>query len=220
MTSKDIIHEKEYWDTFYKTWGIEVPSQFCVQTLTDLGREYVLVEFGSGNGRDSQFMASQGYVVTAMDLSDSAIDNCNQLMTDRNIQHAFFTKGDVSSEDDVRSLLSHARSLCKDLKSPLGVYSRFLLHSLDQNQEDTFITTLDKFMSKGDKVYLEYRCTKDAELPKVFGNHYRRYVDTDRLILLMTDNLGFDIEYSITGQGMAKYKDEDPFVSRIIATKR
>jgi hypothetical protein len=220
VSSKNIIHEKAYWDTFYKNWGIEVPSQFCVQVITDVSSESVLVEFGSGNGRDSQFMASQGYIVTAMDLSESAIETCSQRMDEHNIQHAFFTRGDVSSEQDVAAALVHARAQRKTPEAPLVAYSRFLLHSLDQEQEDAFITALDKNLLAGDKLYLEYRCTKDAELPKVFGNHYRRYVDTDRLTNLMTETLGFAIDYSITGQGMAKYKDEDPFVSRVIATKR
>jgi 2-polyprenyl-3-methyl-5-hydroxy-6-metoxy-1,4-benzoquinol methylase len=101
VTDKNIIHEKAYWDTFYDTWGLDVPSQFCVQAVTDISRGTAIVEFGSGNGRDSQYMASQGYVMTAMDLSESAIALCNEKMAAKNIHHAFFTRGDVSLESDV-----------------------------------------------------------------------------------------------------------------------
>ena len=37
---------------------------------------------------------------------------------------------------------------------------------------------------------------------------------------LKQEELGFDIEYQITGQGMAKYKTEDSFVSRIVAVRK
>jgi tellurite methyltransferase len=220
VSNKNIIHEKAYWDSFYKNWGIEVPSQFCVQMITEVDRETSIVEFGSGNGRDSQFAASQGYIVTAMDLSDSAIESCNERMAARNIKHAFFMKGDVSIDDDICSALEHARSQDKAPGASLVAYSRFLLHSLDQQQEDDFIAALDKNLKSGDRLYLEYRSTKDAEMPKVFGNHYRRYVDSENLLDSMSQELNFVIDYTITGQGMAKYKNEDPFVTRIIATKK
>ena len=73
-------------------------------------------------------------------------------------------------------------------------------------------------MQAGEKVYLEFRSKEDAELDKTFGNHYRRFVDTDKFVKSMTDK-GFKSLYGITGQGMAKYKDEDPFVSRLIFEK-
>ena len=36
----------------------------------------------------------------------------------------------------------------------------------------------------------------------------------------LTNDYDMDIDYRIIGQGMAKYKEEDPFVARIIATKQ
>jgi tellurite methyltransferase len=220
VTNKDIIHEKSYWDEFYKNWGLDVPSQFCVQAVTDIERDVPIVEFGSGNGRDSQFMASQGYLVTAMDLSASAIQSCKDKMASRNIQHAFFMLGDVSVEADVVAALDYARTQGPNSHSTLVVYSRFLLHSLDQQQQQHYIATLGKHLIGGDRVYLEFRCTEDADKPKVFGNHYRRYVDSDALIRQMENEAHFSIDYTITGQGLARYKGEDPVVTRIIASKR
>ena len=71
----------------------------------------------------------------------------------------------------------------------------------------------------GDMLYFEFRSKEDEVLDKVHGKgHYRRYVDTP-VMMESLKTLGFDIGYHITGLGMAKYKNEDPFVSRIIATK-
>ena len=72
----------------------------------------------------------------------------------------------------------------------------------------------------GDKLYFEYRCSMDESLDKVHGkDHYRRYIDTP-LMCEDLDKLNFRVTYENTGRGMAKYKAEDPFVSRIIAMKR
>mmetsp|Transcript_5813 Transcript_5813/g.5654 ORF Transcript_5813/g.5654 Transcript_5813/m.5654 type:complete len:80 (-) Transcript_5813:503-742(-) len=66
---------------------------------------------------------------------------------------------------------------------------------------------------------MEFRCELDEALPKVYGKgHYRRYVKTNDVINLMK-SMGFELEYEMTGQGMAKYKSEDPFVSRVIVVK-
>ena len=78
-------------------------------------------------------------------------------------------------------------------------------------------------MIKGDKLYMEYRCDKDEALPKVYGkDHYRRYVKTSEMVQFLESDgeEAFEMEYETTGQGMAKYKHEDPFVSRIIAVKK
>jgi hypothetical protein len=99
------------------------------------------------------------------------------------------------------------------------VYSRFVLHSLDDEQEQYFLSALARHLLPGDSLYLEFRCSEDAGTEKIFGNHYRRYVDTDKVLRELSGSYGFAIEYSLTGQGMAKYRDEDPVVSRIIAKK-
>jgi hypothetical protein len=67
---------------------------------------------------------------------------------------------------------------------------------------------------------MEFRCSLDAHVEKIYKDHYRRYVDTNQLVIMMEEELEFDVTYMTTGQGMAKYKNEDPFVSRIIAKRR
>lgn len=220
MTEKNIIHEKAYWDSFYDTWGLDVPSQFCVQVLTDIDRTSPVVEFGSGNGRDSHYMASQGCIITAMDLSSAAIEKCRDRAAEKKIKHAFFFQGDVANEADIVSALSHGREQAPPSAQPLVAYSRFLLHALDEDQARSFIAALGDRMIGGERLYLEFRSKEDAATPKVFGNHYRRYVDTVRLVDQLTDESNFDIDYTLTGRGMARYREEDPVVSRVIATHR
>ena len=138
---------------------------------------------------------------------DAAGGACNRLS---------FTICNCADAADVQKIIREARLDGGNI----AVYNRFFLHSLDQAQEQLFLVALQAGLVSGDRLFMEFRCSLDEELPKVHGtDHYRRYVDTSNLLFLL-DRAGFDIEYEISGQGMAKYKSEDPFVSRIIANRR
>ncbi len=219
MSDKDLSLEEDYWNNFYSKWVIDIPSQFCVQMLTEVEPRHTIVEFGSGNGRDSHYVAHQGHMVVAMDLSAEAVAKSRAAMAQRDIAHGLFSVGDVACEEDVAGLVSLGRDQGHADSRSVVVYSRFVLHSLDDEQEQHFLSALSRHLLPGDSLYLEFRCSEDAATEKIFGDHYRRYVDTDNLLRELSGSYGFAIEYSLTGQGMAKYRDEDPFVSRIIARK-
>lgn len=222
---KDVTKEKGYWNTFYSKASIPaVPSQFCVLVSTELSRSTPIVEFGCGNARDSLYFISQGFTVLASDLSKEAIEsNQEKIAADIGEKGTKFSICDCTDETDVDELIKSARATTASGESNIAVYNRFFLHSIDQVQERQFLTSLKKSMIKGDKLYMEYRCDKDEALPKVYGkDHYRRYVKTSEMVQFLESDgeEAFEMEYETTGQGMAKYKHEDPFVSRIIAVKK
>ena len=221
MKFKDKKAEQDYWNDFYSRSFIDVPSQFCVSITTDVPKKKTIVEFGSGAGRDSLYLASIGYVAVAMDLSVEAVEKCNNAMQKQGVEHAVFLCGDMSSSDDVKEVIDTARNYAHNDESKLVVYSRFVMHALDDQQEDLFLTALTENMNQSEYLYLEFRSTEDVETKKYFGNdnHFRRYIDSDKFVSNLKTKYGFDVIYSITGQGMARYKNEDPFVSRIIAVK-
>ena len=72
---------------------------------------------------------------------------------------------------------------------------------------------LSNLMQRGDRIFFEFRSKEDQETKKVYGNHYRRYVDTELFIKQLIDVVGVEIRYSITGRGMAMFKVEGPSVS-------
>ena len=221
MKFKDKKAEQDYWNDFYSKNFIDVPSQFCVSITSDLPKKKTIVEFGSGAGRDSLYLASIGYVAVAMDLSVEAVEKCNNAMQKQGVEHAVFLCGDMSSSDDVKEVIDTARNYAHNDESKLVVYSRFVMHALDDQQEYLFLTALTENMNQSEYLYLEFRSTEDMETEKYFGNdnHFRRYIDSDKFVSNLKTKYGFDVIYSITGQGMARYKNEDPFVSRIIAVK-
>lgn len=213
MSTKNTNKESSYWDHFYDNFMFDIPSQFCTLTATEVEIDTPIVEFGCGNGRDSIFFARHGYNITAMDLSSEAIKhNTEKTSTIDNIQ---FLQGNVAEHQDIETTI---KAVKRNNKS-LVVYSRFFLHTLDQKQEQNFMTSLSQVLLSGDKIYFEFRSKEDEDKDKVYGEHYRRFIDSSEFIRKLEDSHNFVIEYNITGQGMAKYKSEDPFITRIIAVK-
>lgn len=213
QTHKDVRKEKKYWDEFYSSVSnVPVsPSQFCVFVAAEVDEGTPIVEFGCGNGRDSFFFSMQGFPVFASDVSKRAI-GIDQGKTGNGV---LFFECDCTDDAGVANLFQKARQI----NSTIAVYNRFFLHTIDEKQECLFLGALQNNMIIGDMLYMEFRCNLDETLPKTYGkDHYRRYVKTDNLLISLL-NLGFEIKYKVTGQGMATYRDEDPFVSRIVAMK-
>ncbi|MDG1207149.1 MAG: class I SAM-dependent methyltransferase [Pseudomonadales bacterium] len=217
MTETSSELNRQYWDAFYRTNHRHTPSQFCACILTEIEPDTVVVELGSGNGRDSHYFASQGHITAAMDLSKEAIKSCEDQARSRNIEHSAFFQGDITSRESLDRVISYARKNAKG--KDIVFYSRFVMHSLDDDQELAFMASVSEAMQKGEIIYFEFRSKEDASLRKHYGGHYRRYVDTEIFLHLLTNKFGFDIEYSLTGNGMAKYREEDPCVSRVFARK-
>ncbi|KAL7496849.1 hypothetical protein ACHAWT_005042 [Skeletonema menzelii] len=217
-TAKKVAtNEAAYWDSFYDhKFTVAVPSQFCCLVAIEAPKTRPFVEFGCGNGRDSNYMASQGLNVFSGDLSSKAIENLQESAA----PNATFSVCDVSNPDHVKSLVEQARAGAQESDNfNLTLYNRFFMHALDEAQELKYLEALSNATKKGDTLYMEYRCSLDAPLEKEHGKgHYRRYIETKKLVELL-ESLDFSIKYEITGQGMAKYKAEDPFVSRIICER-
>lgn len=90
------------------------------------------------------------------------------------------------------------------------VYSRFFLHSISDHE----ITDL---ISKTPNLFIA-ECRAKGDVPKIF-NHRRNFVDPKWLMELLKA-CNFDIRFIELNNGLAKYKNEDPFVFRIIAQKK
>jgi SAM-dependent methyltransferase len=217
MTTKDVDFNKDYWNSFYKNFQRHTPSQFCVSVITDLAPGSVIVELGSGNGRDAHYFASQGFITVAMDLSSAAISSCKEYAKSNGILHSLFFQGDLTDKDAIQRTVSEARS--QSVSGSIVFYSRFVMHSIDDEQQQRFLEALSPCVGPSDAACFEFRSKEDAVLDKHYGGHFRRYVDTESFERALSETVKLTPEYSITGQGMAKFKEEDPFVSRIIAKK-
>lgn len=89
------------------------------------------------------------------------------------------------------------------------VYSRFFLHSISNKEIEKLLNwTKNYFIA-------EFRLKGDE--PKIY-KHKRNLVDLSWFVNKLEEN-GYIILSLRTGYGMAKYKNEDPYVCRVIAKK-
>ena len=191
--------ESSYWNNFYSSFDIAVPLQFCVMLATEADKSVPVVEFGCGNGRDSIYLSRHGFQVFAGDLSQEAIVR-NQEKDQTNPNAVNFNVCDVSKADQVQALVHKARAGAAGTDtSSVNLYNRFFLHSIDDQQERLFLTAVSEATKSGDTLYMEFRCSLDAHVEKIYKDHYRRYVDTNQLVIMimMEEELEFDVTYSV-----------------------
>ena len=95
---------------------------------------------------------------------------------------------------------------------------RFFLHSIPKEIENIILENSSKIMKKDYLLALEFRTEKDKKAKHIYKKHYRRFIPMKEMILELK-KYHFDITHAEEAQGLSPYKDEDPFLCRIIAKK-
>jgi CheY-like chemotaxis protein len=165
-------------------------SKFCVKWLKENNHFAVRVfDFGCGNGRDTKYWSKKNFSVTGIDQSMRDCSGNNW-----NIKNS-----------DIIDFLDSNKCYKTDI-----TYCRFFLHALEFEKINKLLKwTKGLFMA-------EFRIEGDE--PVLYKEHKRNFVVPRQLQLELLKN-SFDILYYIQGYDMAKYKDENPLVGRIIARK-
>lgn len=198
-----MINDNDYWNKFYKSNGVVHNPSFFAQHVEDkyFKPRKSLLELGCGNGRDAIFFAEKEKRVSALDLSAQTIQNLSSL----NVKNAKFYNQDFSQ-------LSHYINFDY-------VYSRFTLHSIDEETENVVFQQLPNVLKTGGLFLLEARSLKDEELAKTFGtDHFRRYLNFQETVDKI-ERLNFRVIEKTESQGLSPYQNEDPFLIRIVAEK-
>lgn len=204
--------DKSYWEDYYlKHKQPADPSpfaEFCIKYLKSSGK---MVELGCGNGRDSIFFSRKANVIV------SGVDQCQE-------EVVFLNKNYKS--DNLSFECSDFTKLPTKVNSLDYIYSRFTLHSIKLEEENRTLSWCYANLKPGGKLLFEVRSIKDelfgqgteVEESAFITDHYRRFANYDNLLKRL-EELNFSIEYSVEDNGLAKYKEEDPVVIRIIAKK-
>lgn len=204
------MNDKSYWEQYYKKNPNPVePSTFARFTSGFLHPGNSLIELGCGNGRDSVFFAQNNLNVTAIDQVESEMDYLNHKYSLYNL--------DFKADDFTR--------LTSD-KSYDYVYSRFTLHSINEEAEARVLKWIGSNLKDQGYFFLEVRSINDPMFQKgekISDNenvttHYRRYLNLEDTINKI-ENCGLKIIYQLESQGLAAYKDDDPMLIRIVAQK-
>jgi len=211
-----MFHDKEYWENYYnrKTKidiGFDNPSSFAIFINKQLSNnESKLIELGCGNGRDSIFFSENGKKVLAIDQCKNTTNILNKINTNLTALDADFTRltSDLDFEPDI-------------------IYSRFTLHSINEDGEDRTIKWVAETLKSNGLFCIEARTILDPLCGKGksegrnvwYTDHYRRFVVAKEIKDKLTSK-GFIIEYFIEDNNLSIYKDDNPVVLRIIARKQ
>ena len=210
--SRMMLEKKDYWDNYYREQSDSIrlrPSQFAVFVANELSGRNNIIDFGCGNGRDSLYFAHLGHAVIGVDASREAIVKCRKSAGHHNLNVEFLCENAESID---------TRQAFNLQGEPLVVYARFFLHALTEAEEDLFFEKIRKIGNEEVTLCLEFRTVKDAGNKKETPNHFRRFLNPYKTLAKLLFG-GFSLEYYVEGFGYAKYKDDDAYVARIIASK-
>ena len=213
-----MANDKSYWEEYYrKNSKPTQPSSFAKFVSQHIEENRTLVELGCGNGRDSLYFADKLNVI--------AIDQVESEMEYLNKEHK--TETITFLADDFTNLKNVTGENKKELDKKIDyIYSRFTFHSINENKENSTLDWIESALDKDGMFFLEARSIKDPMFMKGtnlsetenFTDHYRRYMNYDKIIEKI-ENRNFEIIFKIEDKDLAVYKDDNPYVIRIIAKK-
>lgn len=203
-----VMTNYEYWQKFYQNPNrlLSFPTQFSIHIHSQLNEKVLLLDLGAGNLRDSNFFATQGHQVLAVDQQSEVL----QIMgTNFGIETFVCDFADLGSLTELYNRVQ--------LLNPnrVVIYGRFLLHALNDSELETLFKFVVLVVKRFNAMaFFEFRGKEDTNLPKNIGNHSRNFIDIKSLGDLIVP-LGLRFEYIRGGLSMANYMQEDPFVYRV-----
>lgn len=210
------MRNRGYWAPFYRGRNSadvpEEPSPFARwvgEREPNLG---MLVDVGSGTGRDSLWFARQGSDVLGLDYIAAAVERGRRISKRDKLSAQFRT----FNLYDIRQVLTTGAELAHHEKQPT-LYGRFLLHALTDVGRHNLWRLASMSLRRGGHLYLEFRTGADAGKRHEFGEHYRQFLDPNTVVAEIESRDG-QVEYREEGHGMAVYKDEDPHVCRLVVS--
>ena len=200
-----------YWKQFYRDNNVTEGSPFAKFVANRLPPQSTIVEIGCGTGRDAVFFAEHGHTVFGADRADEGVKRASAAASGRGVQ-AHFSVVDASNRDELAAFVHNVPVSAQGV-----VYMRFFLHSIPLEVQELIFDEISRLPS-GYLLALEFRTDKDALQPKVYGEHYRRYIAPSSVTGSL-ERRGFKIEFEEQGTGLSPFGDEDPHLARILARK-
>lgn len=210
------MDDKEYWANYYrKNLDPTKQSSFAEFILPKLTKDKRLIELGCGNARDSVYFSKNGLNVIAVDQVKEEIDYLNENHKNDNID--FVCDDFTDLENSTNEIFDNEFDY---------IYSRFTFHAINEKKEDKTLDWIKDHLKPDSLFLLEARSIKDPmynEGKKLsntenFTNHYRRYMQLDNIVSKL-ESRDLEIVYQIEDNDLAVYKNDNPYVIRLIAKK-
>lgn len=198
------LKNKHYWEDFYK--NNEVPlenssfSSFVDSYILDNKKIESILDIGCGNGRDSEYF-SKKYNVAGIDLNPPV----------RNSSVKYLKK-----------------SVIDEIEEKYDVYyMRFIVHSITEIELDILLNNILNKMYDHSLIFIETRSIKGIGEGDKFESNFKSSIGENHFrlhysIYYLTNkikNIGFDIIYETEDNNLAIFKDDNPYVIRIICKK-
>jgi len=210
---------KEYWNNFYKEQkNLSDPSTFSKYILENIDlSNSILIDVGCGTGKDIFYFAIHQIFSIGIDGSKEAIKINIENFNEDYKKHIFYCV-DLSNREKTIQVFSEINELAVKNKKDIVIYNRFFLHSITEEIEDLLLDVMLNTIQVSCKVISEFRTKEDEVLDKIYGDHYRRYVDTNKLLSKFLE-LNYELIFFDKKQGFSPYKEENPFLARMILEK-
>lgn len=209
------IANRHHWYQFYTSpRSRTVPSEPSAFARWFSEREpgVRVLDIGCGTGRDSLWLAGNGHEVRGYDYAPGAV----ALARSHAAETGNTAKFAVLNLLDIREVLSLGGAISHE-SEPIDVYGRFLVHALTDDGRASPWRLGSMALRRGGRMYLEFRTGSPQDLTYEFGSHYRTYKQPEEITAEIVAS-GGRVEYHEEGYGMAIYKDEDPYVCRLVAS--
>ena len=211
------MQDTTYWNDYYGSRNaVGYPSPFAEFAQQHLLHDASnILELGSGSGRDSFYFYDNGHQITGLDQATEAIGLCNEHSKGARhpnritFREADFTRLDPAEHETIDT-----------------VYSRFTIHSIDDEAEARLMPAIWDILPSGGQLLIEARTILDPLYGKgdkigeheFYTDHYRRHIDAQRFIRQEIDR-GYLLRFFHEGAGLAPFKGEDPVVLRTALIK-
>jgi SAM-dependent methyltransferase len=212
---RSAMTNRKYWYGLYGGSADALPTGPSPFAKWFAGREAPgsrVVDLGSGNGRDAVWLARQGHHVRGYDFVPRAASLGQRLARQRGVEVEFhqFNLYDLRHVLTLGGLLAHE-------PEPVHLYARFLLHAVSDLGVRNVWLLARTGLRRGGRLYLEFvapdprgRTTQHA-----FGEHSRNPLDP-AAVTAQIEGYGGRVEHQETGRGLAVYKNDDPYVCRMV----
>jgi SAM-dependent methyltransferase len=204
---------RKVWDAFYASQGRKLPkapTSFARWVAATYPSTRDLVDLGSGNGRDARWFArKQGRSVIAIDYSLGVMKRSAARSEGLHVRH------EVLNLNDARHVLSLGARLSRT-DEPVDLYGRFLLHALDKHGRENVLRLASLALRRGGYLFLEFRTHRDRWRRHTFPSNRREYLRPDEIVAQI-ESFGGHVVHREEGDGLARFRDEDPHVCRLVA---
>ena len=210
-----MIKNKSHWNNFYKKFKLKKSSNFAKFVFRNgfINKKSKIIEVGCGNGRDTFFFMKRRIRIISLDKSDQAIK-----VNKANFKNVFL-------KADVCNFTNQKLKYFKTKYEFNVIYARFFLHTLNYEDEKKIFFFCNNIINEKGLLLLEFRTIKDPLMKKGrkiskterVTDHYRRFIESKQVINSLKNN--FKLIYKTESFGLARFKDENPHICRLIFKK-